>query len=92
MEQLSSDKIQCIVEGIKANLYVRRIPSHTWIAEAGAFDDDHTKVRMFIWDKFCYYCISKMWIEDPIQNISLDDWMKVPWGTYPNLPPKPPKK
>ena len=59
--------------------------------EDGAYDDLKSKTRYFIYGGFHYYVISKMWIEDEVGNKRLDPWEQAPWGTYPDIPPKPPK-
>lgn len=58
----------------------------------GAYDDTDTKTRRFIYGGFCYLLASKMWVDDEVGNKKLPEWMQAKWGTYPDLPPKPPKK
>lgn len=53
----------------------------------GAYDDVKGKSRLFIYDGFAYIIISKMWIEEGSHS-TFEDWMKEPWGTYPDLPKK----
>ena len=92
MSQLSQDQINAIIEGIKANQYVRDRKSHAWVTENGAYDYGAHCLRMFMWDGFCYLSASKMWVDDQEKNKRLPEWMRAPWGTYPELPAKPPKK
>lgn len=57
----------------------------------GPYDDVIGKSRLFIYGGFHYIIVSKAWIEEG-DHSRLEGWEKEPWGTYPDLPPKPPKK
>lgn len=74
--------IEAIYEGV-----TRKAPpitlSHKNVPN-GIYDDVKSKTRFFIYNEFAYYIISKMWVDGDTSR--LDDWMKEPWGTYPQLP------
>lgn len=65
--------------------------SHPWVVHNGPYDDLSSKTRYFIVDGFAYFIISKLWVDDG-DHSRLQPWMRKPWGTYPDLPPKPAKK
>lgn len=90
MKQLESAHINEIIEEVKRTQYVRDIPNFPWVKEDGVFDYEDHHCRYFIWNGFGYYVISKVWLDSGGEG--LKDWQKVPWGSYPPLPPKPPKK
>lgn len=92
MKQLTQEQIMSIIEDIKATQYIRDRSSHAWVKEDGAYDDEYYLTRNFIWNGFCYLTASKMWVEDSVANLRLPEWMRAPWGSYPSMPPKPPKK
>jgi hypothetical protein len=60
--------------------------------EDGAYDEQSTLSRKFIYEGFNYLIATKMWVDDQVANKRLPEWMQAPWGTYPDMPPKPPKK
>lgn len=92
MKQLTQEQITSIIEEIKSTQYVRDRSSHPWVTEDGVYDDEYYLTRNFIWNGFCYYTASKMWVDDQEANKRLHEWMRAPWGSYPSMPPKPPKK
>lgn len=51
----------------------------------GLYDDVKSKSRLFIYDAFAYIIVSKLWIDDGDRS-RLEEWLQVPWGTYPPLP------
>lgn len=53
----------------------------------GVYDDVKGKSRLFIYGGFSYIIVSRMWI-DGGDHSRLDDWMREPWETYPDLPKK----
>lgn len=91
MKQLTQEQIAAVIENIKANQYIRDRTSHAWVPD-GAYDYGAHCLRMFIWNGFCYLSAAKMWVDDQEKNKRLPEWMQVPWGSYPELPAKPPKK
>jgi hypothetical protein len=90
--QLSKDQIKAVVEEIHQTQFIRTMRSHPWVPEDGAYDFEDHGTRLFIHEGFAYYIASKTWVEDQIANKRLPEWMRAPWGSYPELPPKPPKK
>lgn len=91
MPQLDSRALEKIIQQIHDTLPLRIARPYSWV-EDGAYDDCEYYTRLFIHEGFGYYIVSKSWIESPTHNHLLDEWMRAPWGTYPDLPPKPPKK
>lgn len=93
---MSSQLDKQVIDNIAAEcLKARPEPKTTLFyrhASDGAYDEEETKSRRFIHGGFCYLVASKMWVEDEVGNKKLPEWMQAPWGTYPDLPPKPPKK
>ena len=96
MSQLSDELIQEMCEQYQPK--AKRI-NYGWMTEtSGCFDCVHE----FMGNKFCMrefinkgrivLLANREWVEDPVQNLRLPEWMREPWGTYPNLPPKPPKE
>lgn len=81
-----------IIDWIKANQYIRISKTHGWVTEDGAYDTSTCKTRMFIYNGFAYLVASKLWVDDVVANKRLPEWMQKPWGSYPDIPPKPPKK
>ena len=90
--QLSEKEVSDIIAEIKNTQYIRTTKTHPWVTEDGAYDYTDHCTRMFIYNGFSYLVASKMWVDDEVGNKRLPEWMQKPWGTYPNLPPKPPKK
>lgn len=89
MSQLSDELIQKICEQYQPK--ARRI-NYGWMTEtSGCFDCGHG-IREFINKGRIVLIANREWVEDPVQNLRLPEWMREPWGTYPNLPPKPPKE
>lgn len=60
----------------------------------GIFDDINMEIRQKYVRGKVTHTISKMWIEskNPEHLSRLDDWMKLPWTSYPDLPPKQKRK
>lgn len=90
--QLSDKQIQEIVAGTTDN--VNRI-NYRWLTGvSGCFDVEHDflgnkfHMREFIHQGKIKYTAMKAWVEDPVHNSRLPQFMQAPWGTYPNLPPK----
>ena len=92
MTQLTPEQIKEVLDDIYATQYIRTQQTHKWVTEDGAYDYSEHQIRLFIHKGFAYRMASRMWVEDEVQNLRLDPWMRAPWGTYPELPPKPPKK
>lgn len=92
MNKLTSDQVAAIIEDIKANQAIRNMKSHPWVTEDGAYDHEEYSLRVFIWNGFCYLTANRGWVEDPVANQRLPEWMRKPWNFYTPLPPKPPKK
>lgn len=90
--QLSQQQIKDTIDVIKETQYVRSMKSHPWVTEDGVYEHEEHSLRLFMWNGFAYYSASRMWVEDQVQNKRLPEWMREPWGTYPTLPAKPPKK
>lgn len=90
--QLSEKQIQEIIQHLHNTTQIRSTKNYPWVTEDGAYDSTDQRSRFFIYNGFGYYIISKSWVEDPVQNQRLEEWMRAPWGVYPDLPPKPPKK
>jgi hypothetical protein len=65
--------------------------THYWVQTDGPYDDLKSNTRFFIMNGFAYFSISRLWI-DSGDHSRLDPWMRRPWETYPDLPPKPEKK
>ena len=91
MPQLDEQQIQSIIDEVKATQYIRDRKSHPWV-EDGAYDHLGHCTRLFFYNGFSYLVASKMWVDDEVANKRLPEWMQKPWGTYPDMPPKPPKK
>lgn len=91
-EQLDNVSMQSIIKYIEETQPIRTYKSHPWVIENGAYDYDDHHTRLFIYNGFSYMVASKTWVDDQVANKRLPLWMQKPWGTYPNLPPKPPKK
>ena len=61
-----------------------------WVPN-GTYDYTEHLCRYVVVDGNKSICISKMWIDQGgPQNV--DQTLKQPWGSYPDFPPKPPKK
>jgi rhamnogalacturonyl hydrolase YesR len=56
----------------------------------GLFDDVQLSSRVRYIQGVLVNTISRMWVEtdNPEHFNRLDDWMKLPWGSYPDVPPK----
>jgi len=89
--QLNQQQIDEIVESLRAGNKLRSHKNYPWVIEDGVYDYEDHQVRLFIHNSFSYYIVSKMWVNNDERG-ELPDWLSVEWGTYPNLPPKPPKK
>ena len=97
--QLSSDKIEAIYREYRSQVAnpANRI-NYRWVSESGVYDVCHEflgnvyRIREFVYKGRICYIANKEWVEDLIQSQRLPDWMRAPWGTYPDLPPKPPKE
>ena len=90
MPQLSREEIEEIAATYKDRTYV--VPSHPWVQEDGVYEEEKPYLRWFIWKQFAYSVVSKLWIEHPEESKRLKGWQTAPWGTFPRLPAKPPKK
>jgi hypothetical protein len=62
----------------------------TWVPD-GTYDYNEFLVRYVIVDCNPTIVISKEWIDKGGPPTESPD-LKRPWGTYPDFPPKPPKK
>lgn len=51
----------------------------------GAYDVSKTNTRIFVYNQFAHMIASKMWVESE-DNSGLPEWMRVEWGSYPDLP------
>lgn len=56
----------------------------------GVFEDNKVLIREMYIDGICYELASKMWVDSPGE--SKPAIAVAPWGSYPEIPPKPPKK
>ena len=56
----------------------------------GIFEDNKTNVRELYVDGVCFQLVSKTWVDDTGDN--KPPIAVAPWGSYPEIPPKPPKK
>lgn len=94
MTQLTKQHIQSIADAIAEQGVARpeSTKSHAWVLEDGVYDHHEYNLRLFIWNGFAYYIATATWVDDPVANQRLPEWMRLPWGHYPSLPPKPPKK
>jgi hypothetical protein len=88
--QLTNHEIEEIFKEYSKDLSKIGSTSHRWI-DKGCYEDVGTSLRTFIYNGVACYYASRMWIDDPIQNQRLPEFMRKPWGYYPELPPKPPK-
>jgi hypothetical protein len=61
-----------------------------WVPD-GIYDYSEYLVRYVIIDGNSKTVISKMWV-DQGGPADVDDSLKVSWGSFPDFPPKPPKK
>jgi hypothetical protein len=86
-EQIKEITAECLEKrpGPEITLWYKHVPD-------GAYDDLETRCRKFIARGFCYLVATSDWVNDPVANLRLPEWMREPWLTYPDLPPKPPKK
>lgn len=61
-----------------------------WVPD-GTYDYQEYLCRYIIVDGNATVVISKMWVDiGGPNNVSLE--LKQPWGSFPDFPPKPPKK
>lgn len=60
-----------------------------WVPN-GTYDSEYYQVRYTIADGNPKTVITKMWLEEGGPNDVNED-LKLPWGSYPNLPAKPGK-
>lgn len=76
----------------------RQLPdriNYKWVNENGVYDithqylDNKFYMREFIYGGKIIHTAMRSWVEDPVANQRLPEWMREPWGTYPDLPPKP---
>jgi len=69
--------------------------NYKWVKENGVYDIVHTFIdsslhlREFVYNGKIIYIANKSWVDDPVANQQLPKCMREPWGTYPDLPPKP---
>jgi hypothetical protein len=89
---MNQQEVDTIIQELLATQYIRTSKSHPWVVVDGPYDFEDHQTRMFIYNGFSYIVAAKMWVEDKEGCKRLPEWMQVPWGSYPNLPPKPPKK
>jgi hypothetical protein len=61
-----------------------------WVEQDGIYDHREYCVRYHIIDGTVKFVMSKMWLESPPSDLKLE--YRAIWGTYPDVPPKPPKK
>ena len=60
-----------------------------WVPD-GVYDHEAHDCRYVIVDGKPKTVVSKMWLKDGGPDTLPYD-MKIPWGSYPDMPPKPPK-
>ena len=61
-----------------------------WVPD-GIYDYEEYCVRYVIVEGNYTICISRTWVDKGGPN-SVSLHLKQPWGSFPNFPPKPPKK
>lgn len=61
-----------------------------WVPD-GTYDYEEFMCRYVVLNGNPQIVISKMWVDTGGPN-DVDDSLKVAWGSFPNFPPKPPKK
>lgn len=61
-----------------------------WVPD-GTYDSEYYQVRYVIVDGNPRKVITKMWLDVGGPNDASDDLL-VPWGIFPDFPPKPEKK
>lgn len=93
MKQLTEEQIEQIESQVVGK--AERI-NYKWMLEtSGCFDITHEylgnkfHMREFVYKGRIRHLVNKQWVEDPVHNQRLPDWLREPWGTYPNLPEKP---
>jgi len=95
--QLSPRQIEYIYQEALANRD-GQLPdriNYKWVKDNGAYDITHNylgnefHMREFIYGGKIIHTAMRSWVEDPVANQRLPEWMREPWGTYPNLPEKP---
>lgn len=100
--QVTEGRMQLLpaqIEAIYSEVISRReLPArinYKWVTENGVFDITHDYLgnkyysRDFVYNGKIIYTANRTWVEDPIANKRLPEWMQLPWGTYPDLPEKP---
>lgn len=60
-----------------------------WVSD-GTYDKQDYLVRYHVIDGMPKTVISKGWIDNG-GPADVDPAMRLPWGSYPDMPPKPPK-
>ena len=88
MAQLTEQEIAVI----RAEVEDERAGGPTaWYSYApdGAYDFSKFHIRYFIVKGFPFLVASREWVNDPVANQRLSEWMRAPWGTYPDIPAKP---
>lgn len=71
--------------------------NYPWVEVDGIYDITHMfldlpyDMREFIYKGKIRYLAMRAWVEDPVHVDRLPELMRLPWGTYPSLPPKPAK-
>lgn len=60
-----------------------------WVPD-GVYDSSIYVTRYHVVDGNPSRVITKMWLDEGGPN-DVSDFLKLPWGTYPDMPPKPPK-
>jgi hypothetical protein len=71
--------------------------NYPWVDVDGIYDIAHTfldlpyNMREFIYKGKIRYLAMQAWVDDPVHVDILPELMRLPWGTYPSLPPKPAK-
>lgn len=92
MPQLSEDHIREIGAECLESRPERKITLPYKHVADGAYDELETRLRKFVYGGFCYLVATSDWVNDSVANKRLPEWMQEPWLTYPDMPPKPPKK
>jgi hypothetical protein len=62
-----------------------------WVPD-GIYDHREFYTRYRIVDGAYITVAQIQWIEDNEKKLQLPEDFRLPWGTYPDMPPKPPKK
>lgn len=88
MAQLSEE----LIAQIRAEVEDERAGGPTaWYGHCpdGAYDMKKFCMRYFIVKGFPFLCASREWVNDPVANQRLPEWMRAPWDTYPDIPARP---